>query len=299
MSQPVTIENDAIQLDVWPQFGGRVTSLVDKVDNFDLLFSYPVEYPLESSQYDRPYNKGWYAGWDECFPAIAPSRYVGHPYDGIPVPDHGEIWSLPTTAVPTKDGITTVWHGLRFGYRLTRKLSLEGRSVLSEYTLANLAPFEFRFVWAFHPLMTMGVPVEIDLPGNPRFRWSHDETQHEIQQEFAWPVTEEEGDNLSKPNELAPKRGWKVFSCLPITRPIAIHYPSRKRHATIEYKSEDGMAAYWGIWISTGGWGTHHHFSIQPTTGRYDQIDRAIKDGSAGTIAAMGKRVWSVRLTLA
>ena len=41
-------------------------------------------------------------------------------------PDHGELWGLPTTAVPTKDGITTVWHGLRFGYRLTRKLYLEG-----------------------------------------------------------------------------------------------------------------------------------------------------------------------------
>jgi hypothetical protein len=68
---------------------------------------------------------------------------------------------------------------------------------------------------------------------------------------------------------------------------------------TMEYKSDDAMTAYWGIWISTGGWGTHHHFSIQPTTGRYDQIDRAIKDASAGTIGAMGKRVWSVRLSLA
>src|SRR3954470_6898298 len=161
MSQPVTIENDAIQMDVWPQFGGKVSSLVDKADQFDLLVSYPVEYP-ERSQYDVPYQRGGWAGWYEFFPAIPPSRYVGPPYDGIAVPDHGEIWSLPTTAVPTKDGITTVWHGLRFGYRLTRKLYLEGSSVVSEYTLINLAPYEYRFIWATHPLLSMTAPVELD-----------------------------------------------------------------------------------------------------------------------------------------
>ena len=298
MSQPVTIENDAIQLDVWPQLGGKVSSLVDKADGFDLLFSYPVEYP-ERSQYDIPYHKGWYAGWDECFPAIAQSRYVGHPYDGIPVPDHGEIWSLPTTAVPTKDGITTVWHGLRFGYRLTRKLYLEGATVVSQYTLINLAPFEFRFIWATHPLMSLAVPVELELPGNPRFRLSHDATGHEIQQEFAWPITEEEGDNLSKPADLRPKLAWKVFSSLPITSPMTIKYPTRQRSATMEYQTEDGMAAYWGVWLNSGGWGSHRHFSIQPTTGRFDQLDRAIKDGTVGMVASMGKRVWSVRLALA
>ncbi len=298
MTQPVTIENDAIQMEVWPQLGGKISSLVDKADHFELLFGYPVEYPTEQSYYDMPYTKGWYAGWDECFPAIAASKYVGRPYDGIPVPDHGEIWSLPTTAVPTKDGITTVWHGLRFGYRLTRKLYLEGPSVVSQYTLINLAPFDFRFIWAQHPLMNMSVPVEMDLPGNPRFRLSHDASYHEIQQEFVWPVAEEEGQNLSKPASLPPKGAWKAFSSLPITSPIVVRYPTRGRRATMEYHSEDGMAAHWGIWVNTGGWGGHRHFSIQPTTGRFDQIDRAIKDGTVGCVASMGKRVWSIRLSL-
>jgi len=299
MNQPVTIENDAIQMDVWPQLGGKISSLVDKTDQFELLFNYPVEYPVEQSQYDRDYQKGWYAGWDECFPAIAASKYVGHPYDGIPVPDHGEIWSLPTTAVPTRDGITTVWHGLRFGYRLTRKLFLEGASVVSQYTLINLAPFEFRFIWALHPLMNMSVPVEIDLPGSPRFRLSHDEHYHEIQQEFVWPVTEEEGENLSRPAALPAKSAWKAFSMLPITSPITVRYPTRNRRITMQYHSEDAMAAYWGLWVNTGGWGGHRHFSIQPTTARFDQIDRAIKDGAVGTIGPMGKRVWSVSVSLA
>src|SRR5688572_14891643 len=183
MSLPVTIENDALQLDVWPQIGGKVSSVVDKADDFELLFNYPSELP-QASQYDLPYQKSWYAGWDECFPAVSPCKYPRHPYDGIAVPDHGELWGLPTTAVPTKDGITTVWHGLRFGYRLTRKLSLDGPSLLAEYTLVNLAPFEFYFVWAMHALMGMTAPLELRLEpapggvsgdGGATFRWVFDE----------------------------------------------------------------------------------------------------------------------------
>ena len=242
MAQPVTIENDAIKMQVWPQLGGKVSSIVDKADKFELLFNYPAELP-ETSQYDRPYQSGWYAGWDECFPAIAASRYTGHPYDGIAVPDHGELWGLPTTAVPTKDGITTVWHGLRFGYRLTRKLFLDGPAVLAEYTLINLAPFEMRFVWSQHALLSLVAPAELGLAHAPLFRWSHDAAGNEVQKTFEWPVTPD-GDNLSRPAGLPPGKGWKTYSAEPIESSLVVRYPSRSRTVQIEYESEDDLHAY-------------------------------------------------------
>jgi hypothetical protein len=298
MSNPVTIENDAIRMQVWPQFGGKVTSVVDKADGFDLLFSYPAELP-QTSTYDIPYARGWYAGWDECMPAIAESKYIGHPYDGTIVPDHGELWGIPvTTAVPTKDGITTVWHGLRFAYRLTRKLYLDGSTVVADYTLANLAPFEFKFVWAMHALMSVASPVELDLGDRPLFKWSHDAQGTEFQQPFDWPRTFE-GEDLSKPCELPPRRGWKVFSADRIESPLVVRYPTRSRTVRIEYSSEDGLASYWGIWINTGGWVAQRHFAVEPTTGRFDQLDRAVKDGSCGTVGPLSRRNWSVRWNLA
>jgi len=146
MSQPVTIENDFVRMEVYPHIGGKVASLIDKADKFEMMFDYPVELPTRP-QYDIRFDDSWHAGWDECFPAMAPGKYPLHPYEGINIPDHGELWGLPTMAVPTRNGITTVWNGLRFGYRLTRKLHLEQSSILADYTLVNLAPFEFRFVW--------------------------------------------------------------------------------------------------------------------------------------------------------
>ncbi len=298
MPHPITIENDLIRLEVRPRIGGKVSSIIDKRDKYELLFNYPAELPL-SPQYDVPYSHGWYAGWDECFPAIAAGPYVGHPYSGINIPDHGELWGIPTTATPSKDGITTVWHGLRFGYQFTRKLTLEGDSIVAQYNLINFAPFEFHFVWAMHCLLSMNSPVELELPSTT-WRLSHDAKGHEIQKTFTLGEPGELQD-LQRPGSLPPNQGWKVYSVDPISNPVAIRYPGRPggRSLRLQYASEDHLVAFWSIWINTGGWEGHHHFAIEPTTGRFDQLERSVRDGSAGSCEPSGKLTWSVHLTLA
>ena len=37
---------------------------------------------------------------------------------------------------------------------------------------------------------------------------------------------------------------------------------------------------------------------LEPTTGRYDQLDRAIRDNSAGRVAANGRAQWQVKMTI-
>lgn len=294
MSYPVIIESDALKMEVWPTVGGKIASLIDKADQFELLFSYPDELP-QGAQYDIPYVNSWYQGWDECFPAIAPSKYVGHPYDGVAVPDHGELWGIPTTAVPTKNGITTVWHGLRFGYRLTRKLTLEGSSLLAEYTLVNLAPFPFRFVWAAHALMSVTGGFELELGGDLAMRGrseSHADTSHP----FYWPKWDEQID-LSRYDSVPARRGLKCFSVDPISQPAIVRYPLRGRQMLIEYASDD-ISAFWGIWINTGGWARQSHVAVEPTTGRSDLIDHAISDKSAGIVQGSGKVQWKVVWTV-
>ena len=302
MAQPVTIENDAFRIDVWPQFGGKVSSCVDKADGYELLFNYPAELP-DGPLYDQPYAKGWYAGWDECFPSVGASRYPGHPYDGIGVPDHGELWGLPTTSVPAKGGITTVWHGLRFGYRLTRRVTLDGPSLAAEYSLINLAPFDFKFVWAQHALLAMNQDVELALKEKP-FRFSHDAGGTDIQRPFEWGGETGELASVRRPGSMPAGRGWKLFSTDPISAPATVSYPGRDRTLTIEYlpagltETEGPTPAYWGIWINTGGWAGHRHFAIEPTTGRYDPLDRAAADRSAGILPGSGRRDWAVRWTV-
>jgi hypothetical protein len=249
----------------------------------------------------------------------------------VNVPDHGELWGIPTVAVPTKDGITTVWNGLRFGYRLTRKLWLDGPSIHARYALVNTAPFPFRFVWAQHALMNWAAssPVEIHLPAGIMMRISHDSAGRERNEWFTWPTCDNPQLDFSKLHGLPQKQGWKLFSMNKISTPAVVRYPSRGREVAISYSGGSGVSsgdgvgaapetggdvveqrndkdddatervdAYWGLWINTGGWSAHHHFAIEPTTGRFDQLDRAVKDASAGTVGASGQLTWSLTWTL-
>jgi hypothetical protein len=199
--------------------------------------------------------------------------------------------------VPTNNGITTVWHGLRFGYRLTRKLYLEGPTITAEYTLINLAPFSFHFVWAMHAMFAMEQPIEIRPPAG-QYQWTHDAELKSIDKVFEWPMVAE-GEDLSQPLSLPAKRGWKSYSVNPIDAAATILYPSRGRQVRIEYGSEEGPQAYWGIWVNTGGWASQRQVSIQPTIGRHDQLAAAVRDQSCGTVEAMGRCEWSVRLSIA
>ena len=101
----------------------------------------------------------------------------------------------------------------------------------------------------------------------------------------------------ANPAELPAKRGWKSYSIEPIAAAAVVRYPSRGRSLAIEYGSLDAVPAYWGLWMNTG-WAGHRCFAIEPTTGRFDEIDRAVKDGSAGRVAASGKVAWTVQWTV-
>src|SRR5207248_11203977 len=114
-----------------------------------------------------------------------------------------------------------------------------------------------------------------------------------LDQNFSWP-TPTTGEDFSRPGELPAQRGWKIFSVQPISAPAVIAYANRSRTLEIEYRSEDGVAAYWGVWIDNGGWARHHHFALEPTTGRFDQLDRAVKDDSAGKVGASEQVNWTV-----
>lgn len=285
MSVPVTIENDCFTLDVWPQFGGKISSVIDKADGHELLYSYPAELPTRC-QYGTNYADSWYAGWDECFPAVAPGAFPTHPYEGVQNPDHGELWSLPTTAVPTRDGITTVWHGLRFGYRLTRKLYLEGPSIVAEYTLVNLAPFEFPFAWAQHALLSIQSPVRINLGQIPLVSAAG--------QSGTFPKAGIKGSVDGFENVLGcGSARW--FSRDPVQQaPAVVEYPQRGRRFVLAFESESQLAAYWGLWLD----GVNHHFAIAPMLGRSDSLSHAVEEGTAARVPPMGKVTWSTRLTV-
>ena len=144
-------------------------------------------------------------------------------------------------------------------------------------------------------------------------RISHDSQGRESNEWFTWPCCPTPQLDFAKLQELPPRQGWKLFSMDKISTPAVVRYPTRSRSVEITYSSGTGGAgvggedddsaaetvnAYWGLWINTGGWSAHQHFAIEPTTGRFDQLDRAVKDDSAGTIGPSAQVNWTVTWAL-
>ena len=148
-----------------------------------------------------------------------------------------------------------------------------------------------------HALMAMSANVELDLP-DVEYILSHDSRGTQYGQRFRLDDT---GllSNVSRPALLPDQQSWKVFAASPIGKGVTVRYPARSGlSVALNYHSDDLLAAYWGIWINTGGWMHHRHFAIEATSGRSDQLDRAIADHSAGSVRASGRITWRVSMTL-
>jgi hypothetical protein len=79
--------------------------------------------------------------------------YPEQPWTGVIAADHGEVWTLPWTCQQDSDTLVLSVYGIRFPYKLGKKISLNQNAVRFEYNLINLSPFDFKYIWAVHPML--------------------------------------------------------------------------------------------------------------------------------------------------
>lgn len=100
----LTIENELIRVELVPQLGGKLVSMIYKPTGKQWLLDSGTR-PLEQPEFGATFTDWDMSGWDECFPTIiaCPSGVDDH----ILLPDHGELWSLPGTC-KIEEGLLTV-----------------------------------------------------------------------------------------------------------------------------------------------------------------------------------------------
>ena len=100
----ITIESEKIVAQFLPGIGAKLASLVYKPAGLELLVQRPNEEYL-LAPYDGDYvAQGECSGFDEMFPSIDKCFYEGYPWRGTPIPDHGEVWSIPWAWESRMDG---------------------------------------------------------------------------------------------------------------------------------------------------------------------------------------------------
>src|SRR4051794_11943296 len=123
-----------------PAHGGRWTSL--RVAGREWLWRRP-DPARDSVRPGDPFVD--VGGLEECIPTVRGK------------PDHGDAWSREWQAPSDEDAVVDCGE-----FVLHRRLRSDGDAVVADYRLT--AQPGFRFVWAAHALLDLGVGASVELP---------------------------------------------------------------------------------------------------------------------------------------
>lgn len=296
----VTLECGEYRVVVCPDAGAKITSIQDP-DGAELLWH--DDRPIRTRRYGDDYAVQNHGGWDECFPTIAPCLYPFHPWEGVELPDHGELWTQPWHWERVEEGIHTWVYGVRFSYRFDRWVrSHPDRGLRIEYRLENLVPYSQMGLWSAHALFAAEADTQVLLPESTQVRTDY--SAHDRlaigSSYYKWPeitaATGERVDLSSFPGRDA-QRAEKLFSSRLKHGWTALYHSHSRRYMALAWNTAD--VPYVGIWLNAGGWPEDHadyHIGLEPCTGYPDRLDVGAVSGDCTLLAPHETRQWVVDL---
>ena len=300
----VTLETDQITAQFLPGAGGQLCSFVYRPLGLELLVQRPWErYRLGS--YDGDYvAEGECAGMDDMFPTIDRCFYDLYPWRGTPIPDHGEVWSLPWEDSIVGETLHLAVNGVRFPYRLEKQISFSRSEILHiAYRLTNLSAFDFDFLWAAHPMFVLEEGARLVLPEGMRkavvtFTLSGEMGRYG--DEVDWPLAVLPDGRRRDLRQIRPKatRAADKFyfkEALPEGW-CALTYPRSDLTLALSFPVEH--VPYLGILPNEGGWHDLYNIFIEPATAPFDRPDLARMRGQGSSVGPYGSYEWHLNLAI-
>lgn len=276
----VTLENDHLRTVILPTLGGRIWSLIHKPTNRELLWHNPNLIPAPVP-FAAPYDDHFSGGWDECFPCDA-----AFTLDGVEYPDHGEIWSLPSTldtieSTPITATIRLTTHAPVTGARFDKWLTLnhDESTLRLRYVIHNPTETPLSFLWKPHPALALRGPARLDLPAR-RVVIDTDYTTGVTATDTVWPHALTESGPIDL-RHIPPASSHSVhfYTALDLQEGwLALTHTEERL----------GLALVWDplvlphvcVFGAFGGWRGHHTLVPEPCTAFPHRLDHAITRGS-------------------
>jgi hypothetical protein len=305
--QAVLLRGHDLELTVIPGLGGKISSIRWRGDE---ILAHNPRKALRTARYAAPYSDYDASGFDECLPTIGPCLYPEAPWQGVDLPDHGEIWSLPCTPAPTAGSLQLKTQGVRLPYAFEKRIAISQPGVVDlHYTLENLSPRPFRYLWSSHPLLALRPGMRICLPEGVTVRvdWSKDARLGDLLNEHPWPATL---DSQGSPVDLSlilpedVRRVDKLYTSRLAQGWCGLYEPANGRYAAFVFSPLE--IPYVGLSINLGGWPVdesgqqpgYYNLGLEPCNGYPDRLDHAIQMGACPTLGAGSKTEWGMQLRL-
>ena len=294
-----SLENECLRIVVVPELGAKLVSMVDTRNRLEWLVD-PGNRPVKKVPYGAVFTEQDLSGWDEMFPTIVACEYpaLGE-WFGRPLPDHGEVWTLPWAVEPeSAQALRLSVEGKALPYRLTRTLAYSAPDTLQmRYELENLGRERMPYIWAAHPQFVCGEQAEIILPSQVKrvcntipetWGWGTPETC------FDWPEAiniQGKQVRIDRTGPSSLQRARKFF-VLPETR---VGWAGLVRKPTGDWLRMDwdpGKVPYLGLWVDEGAFSHTTVAAPEPTTGFYDSLAVAWGKNEITVLEPVATQTW-------
>lgn len=296
------IESDLLALIIIPESGAKIQSIYDKNRQKEFLYQSDRE-DFRKSNYGSKFESGDFSGFDEVFPTIDECFYPSGPWSGTLVPDHGEVWALPWDCQVVGESITLSVHGVKFPYRLEKKIEfLRENCVRLSYQAFNLSDFDFDFIWCPHPFFVCDEKTRVVLPPSVKEIISTCSLENKLGDYgsiHCWPITKTaEGERYDISDVMHPPYAGKCEKFYAVNRPLEgwCALQNTVSGETIGFSYPTDKLPYLGVWegIINGQYVT----ALEPVTGALDRLDVAKLAGKIGVIKAKSKYDWFLNITI-
>jgi len=290
------LESERMSVIVLPELGGKIVSLLYKPTGKEWLIDSGPR-PLAKVPYGSDYGRADLSGWDECFPTIVACGYPGEgAYYGRPMPDHGELWSVPWRMEASGSGLIGEVDGIALPYRFKRALAFKDDSTLRmSYSAANAGEEPLFVFWTAHPLFAATEQTRIVLPEGMKKLLCVDGGKAFRQGEsYAWP----QGDGARALDRIGPPFALdsrKFYAENGLTDGWAM----LREADTGEFVSLSWSAAelpYFGFWVDEGEHTGCSVCALEPCNGYYDSLTEAFRQGKLLRIAPGETVEWGLEV---
>ncbi|HEV2073834.1 MAG TPA: DUF5107 domain-containing protein [Thermomicrobiales bacterium] len=283
--QALVLENRQLRVTVLPELGGKIWSIVSKRHDREMLWHHPRMVP-RLAHYGATYDNWFSGGWDEVFPNDYPVTIDGEPY-----PDHGEVWSLPTSwhvLEATDDSVSVALEhrGITIPTRVRKILTLEADEphLRLRYEIANEGHQPLKAHWKMHPALPITAGARLHLPVG-RVVVDEDFSGPFAQASFRWPHAPMQGGGNQDMRQLPdPDAGdtWFLYGLELHAGYCAVSYPGEQVGFGVSFDPKV-LTSVW-IFGTFGGWRNLSTIILEPCTGYPARLDQAIQQGSVLTL---------------
>ncbi len=296
------LRSEALEVMVLPSVGGRIASLRWLADDRELLWQNSHS-EHATVRYGMSYDEGEFAGIDDMLPTINPDVLDSHPWEGVSLPDHGEVWSLPWQESSGHSSISLNVDGLRLPYTLSKVVQLDSFELRVGYTLENRSRFEMPMLYAAHPLFNVDEGDSLVVPNDLRAVWNAVPSAEfaELGKELTYPLARDDAGQQVDLSTM-PARGEAGYRKFYFRQPVSEGRAEIIRHDAklrIAMQWEPTVLPYLGVWMNYGGFADQYNLAPEPATAGMDSPTSAQKWGMESVLepSEVVRWEWAIKVS--